>query len=210
MIKPLSQIIMEPTRTEERILQAATEVFIMKGYDGSTMQEIANRASINKSLLHYYYRSKDKLFARVFSMVFHLFIPRFIKIFESDKGLFEKIEAFTGQYIDIILKNPYIPMFVMRELANNPDRLAGVVRQLGLNPEKAFQSIREEIDRGNIIEIDPRQLMVNVIALCIFPFAGKPMLRAILFENDEKMYHEFLEQRKTEVSRFIINSIRVS
>jgi AcrR family transcriptional regulator len=201
---------MEPTSTEERILQAATEVFIMKGYDGSTMQDIASRASINKSLLHYYYRSKDKLFSKVFSMVFHLFIPKFMKIFESDMGLFDKIEAFTGQYIDVILKNPYIPMFVMRELTNNPDRLAGLVKQLGLNPEKAFQAIRDEIKKGTIIEIEPRQLMVNIIALCIFPFAGKPMLRAILFDNDEESYREFLEQRKKEVSRFVINSIRVS
>lgn len=202
---------MEPTSTEERILQAATEVFIMKGYDGSTMQEIASRASINKSLLHYYYRSKDKLFTKVFSMVFHhLFIPKVIKIFESDMSLFEKIEAFTGQYIDVILKNPYIPMFVLRELANNPDRLAGFVKQLGLDPEKAFQAIRDEIEKGTIIEIEPRQLIVNIIALCIFPFAGKPMLRAILFDNDEESYREFLEQRKKEVSRFVINSIRVS
>jgi AcrR family transcriptional regulator len=202
---------MEHTSTEEKILQAATEVFIMKGYDGSTMQEIANRASINKSLLHYYYRSKDKLFTKVFSMVFHhLFIPKVIKIFESDMSLFEKIEAFTEQYIDVILKNPYIPMFVMRELTNNPNRLAGFAKQLGLNPEKAYQSIQKEIEKGNIRETEPRQLMVNIIALCIFPFAGKPMLKAILFDNDEEHYHAFLKQRKTEVSRFIINSIRVS
>jgi AcrR family transcriptional regulator len=201
---------MEQTSTEEKILQAATEVFIMKGYDGSTMQEIANKASINKSLLHYYYRSKDKLFTRVFSMVFqHLFIPKIIKIFESDMSLFEKIEAFTEQYIDTILKNPYIPMFVMRELTNNPERLAGLAKQLGLDPEKAYQSINEEIQKGNIREIEPRQLMVNIIAMCIFPFAGKPMLKAILFDNDEQAYHEFLKQRKKEVSGFIINSIRI-
>ena len=199
---------MESTKTEDKILQAATEVFIMKGYDGSTMQEIANRASINKSLLHYYYRSKDKLFAKVFGMVFQLFVPKFNKIFDSDLDLFEKIETFSEQYIELIIKNPYIPMFVMRELTNNPKRLSGAVQQLGLNPDKAFQAVREEIDRGRIIDIDPRQLLVNIISLSIFPFAGKPMIRAILFENDDEAYHEFLESRKKEVSKFIINSIR--
>jgi len=199
---------MEPTNTEEKILQAATEVFIMKGYDGSTMQEIANKASINKSLLHYYYRSKDKLFARVFGMVFQLFVPKFTRIFESDDSLFEKIEAFTEQYIDIILRNPYIPMFVMRELTNNPNRLAEVVKHIGIRPEKAVQSIQEEIDKGNIIDIMPRQLIVNIISLCIFPFAAKPLIKAILFENDDDTYGEFLESRKKEVSKFIINSIR--
>ncbi len=199
---------MESKSTEERILQSATEVFILKGYDGSTMQEIADNASINKSLLHYYYRSKDKLFSRVFGMVFHLFLPRLNRIFESDLGIFEQIEQFTELYIDTILKNPYIPMFVMREITNNPNRLAEVVKHIGLRPEKAFQSIQQEIDKGTIVDIDPRQLIVNIIAMSIFPFAGKPMLKAILFEGDDKAYQDFLVSRKKEVSKFIINSIR--
>ncbi len=201
---------MEPTKTEEKILQAATEAFIMKGFDGTTMQEIADRASINKSLLHYYYRSKDKLFAKVFSIVFQLFIPKMIRIFESDASLFEKIEKVTEQYIGIILKNPYIPMFVLRELSNNPARLNQAVQQIGLNPEVASRMIEEEIEKGTIIDIDPKQLIVNIIALCIFPFAGKPIVKAIIFENDDQSYQEFLESRKKEVSQFIINSIRKS
>lgn len=201
---------MEPTNTEEKILQAATEAFIMKGFDGTTMQEIADRASINKSLLHYYYRSKDKLFAKVFGMVFHLFIPKMIRIFESDASLFEMIEKVTEQYISIILKNPYIPLFVLRELSNNPARLNQVVQQIGLNPAVASRMIEEEIEKGTIIDIDPRQLIVNIIALCIFPFAGKPIVKAIIFENDDQAYQEFLESRKKEVSQFIINSIRKS
>ena len=201
---------MEPTKTEEKILQAATEAFIMNGFDGTTMQEIADRASINKSLLHYYYRSKDKLFAKVFSIVFQLFIPKMIRIFESDASLFEKIEKVTEQYIGIILKNPYIPMFVLRELSNNPARLNQAVQQIGLNPAVASRMIEEEIEKGTIIDIDPRQLIVNIIALCIFPFAGKPIVKAIIFENDDQAYQEFLESRKKEVSQFIINSIRKS
>jgi len=201
---------MEPINTEEKILQAATEAFIMKGFDGTTMQEIADRASINKSLLHYYYRSKDKLFAKVFGILFQLFIPKMIRIFESDASLFEKIEKVTEQYIGIILKNPYIPMFVLRELSNNPARLNQAVQQIGLNPEVASRMIEEEIEKGAIIDIDPRQLIVNIIALCIFPFAGKPIVKAIIFENDDLAYQEFLESRKKEVSQFIINSIRKS
>jgi len=99
-------------------------------------------------------------------------------------------------------------MFVMRELTNNPNRLAEVVKHIGIRPEKAVQSIQEEIDKGNIIDIMPRQLIVNIISLCIFPFAAKPLIKAILFENDDDTYGEFLESRKKEVSKFIINSIR--
>jgi len=56
--------------TEDRIVDAAKTVFINKGMDGARMQEIANEAGINKALLHYYFRTKNKLFEKVFSLVF--------------------------------------------------------------------------------------------------------------------------------------------
>ena len=60
--------------TEEKILKAAEEVFVQKGLDGARMQEIADKAGINKSLLHYYYRTKDKLFSKVFKIISHIFL----------------------------------------------------------------------------------------------------------------------------------------
>ncbi|MBE9491838.1 MAG: TetR/AcrR family transcriptional regulator [Bacteroidetes bacterium] len=195
-------------KTEEIILRAAKKVFTRKGYDGTTMQKIADEAGINKALLHYYYRTKDKLFLKVFRIVFQLFVPKMGKIFSSEMTLFEKIEAFADTYIQILINNPYIPVFVMKEITSNPKRLSNAVKYLGVDPEQLFQPIRDEIKKGNIEPIDPRQLFVNLIGLCIFPIAAKPMVMAILFNNNEEEYLKFLQERKKEVPRFIINSIR--
>lgn len=194
--------------TEGIIMQAARKVFMEKGFDGATMQDIANEAGINKSLLHYYYRSKEKLFREIFLNVFRMFIPKFGEIFMSEKSIFEKIEDFAEHYIEMMIRNPLIPSFVLREISTNPGSLVDAMKDMGMQPDFILQAIKAETEKGNIIEIDPRQLLVNIIGLCIFPFAAKPLLARVLFSSDEEAYATFLEERKKEVPKFINQSIR--
>jgi AcrR family transcriptional regulator len=195
------------TSTEEAILVKAREVFMQHGYDGTSMQMIADAAGINKSLLHYYYRSKENLFARIFSNVFREFVPHLGKVFMSEMSLEEKIRAFTDRYIQIFIENPLIPIFVMQELSKNPQHLADLIREAGLNPEMVMAGIKVALEQEGIMDIDPRQFMVNLLGLCIFPFAARPLIQRMLFSNDEVAYNDFLQQRKREVAEFIINAI---
>ena len=89
----------QDNQTEDRIFEAATEVFIEKGLDGSRMQDIADRAGINKSLLHYYYRSKDKLFNTVFEMIAMKMLKKFAPVFEGNLTFEEKIRFFFREHI---------------------------------------------------------------------------------------------------------------
>src|SRR3954462_1734201 len=93
--------------TEERILSAAQKVFLAKGMDGARMQDIADEAGINKALLHYYFRSKDKLFEQIFLNVATAFLPKIFFILKGENTLFEKIEKFCDEYITQIIKTPY-------------------------------------------------------------------------------------------------------
>ena len=79
--------------TEERILAAAKKVFIHKGMYGARMQDIADEAGINKALLHYYFRNKEKLFEVIFKDAAGQLFPTINMIFESDSPLFEKLES---------------------------------------------------------------------------------------------------------------------
>src|SRR5271156_3051845 len=101
---------------EQRILAAAKKVFLLKGMDGARMQDIADEAGINKALLHYYFRSKEKLFEVIFREAMDQLFPRIIGILNADKPLFDKIESFCGEYVGMLLNNPYLPMFVMNEV----------------------------------------------------------------------------------------------
>lgn len=200
---------LKETDTEQIILLAAKEVFFKKGYDGARMQEIADEAGINKALLHYYFRSKDKLFEAIFNDAFQKFLPRVVEKMLSNASFEEKIEAFVENYITVIMEVPQIPIFILNEINRNPDRIVGVLKKIGLQPEIIFQGIRKDIELGKIRNIDPRHLIINTIGLCVFPFAGKPLLQNIFFNNDAGEYHKFLIERKKEVAQFIINSIKL-
>lgn len=196
--------------TEEQILKVARKVFMQHGYDGTSMQMIADEAGINKSLLHYYYRSKEKLFREVFSKVFSQFIPHLGIIFMSDMGLEQKIYAFADRYIDVFIENPLIPIFVMQELSKNPDYLAELVKGAGIDPEHLLGKISQALENEGVYIRDPRHFFVNLVGLCIFPFAARPLVQRMLFGNDEEAYNEFLEERKKEVPKLMLNAIKNS
>ena len=195
------------TETESLILDAARKVFLENGFDGTTMQKISDEAGINKALLHYYFRSKDRLFEAVFIEAFSRMIPNLMKIFASEAEFTDKIKGFIDTYITALQQYPQIPLFILHELHRNPDRIIELIHSTGMNPDFVINIIRQEIKNGKIAAIDPYQLMVNMLAMCIFPFAARPMIQGFVFKNDEKAFELFLEKRKTEVANFIIKAI---
>jgi TetR/AcrR family transcriptional regulator len=195
------------TETEVLILDAARKVFLANGFDGTTMKMIADEAGINKALLHYYFRSKDRLFEGVFVEAFSRMIPNLMKIFASEASFPDKISGLVNTYISALQHYPQIPQFILHELHRNPGRIIELIHSTGMNPDFVINIIRQEIKKGTIIEIDPVQLLVNLLALCIFPFAARPMIQGFILKNDAQKFELFLEQRKTEVAEFIIKAI---
>jgi AcrR family transcriptional regulator len=194
--------------TEEKIIVAAEKVFIEKGLAGARMQEIANEAGINKSLLHYYYRSKEKLFTMVFKLAFKTIAPDLIKAFEGDEDFFTRIERFVFAYLSIIDKNPHIPGFIISELGNNPKRLVDIIGYLDLDIQPVYDAIEEEIQKKTIKEIEPSDLIINIVALCVFPIVAKPIIEKIVFKGSEEEYKKMLDRRKVEAARFVISAIK--
>lgn len=195
--------------TEEQILSAARKVFMIKGLAGARMQDIANEAGINKALLHYYFRSKDKLFEHVFLELTKNFIPQIISILESDLPLFEKIEHFCRLYIGSIKETPFIPLFVINEINRQPDEFLN--RMWGRkkpNLSVLRQQIEGAIRKKQIRNIDPMQLILHMVSLCIFPFLAKPMMQRLGSLSD-KAYEQLITERINEVPAFIIESIKL-
>lgn len=196
------------SESELNILDAARKMFLRYGFDGTTMQMIANESNINKALVHYYFRNKERLFEAVFMEAFSQMIPNLFSIFTAEIDFFDKIRSFIDAYISALLKYPQIPLFILHELKRNPDRVIQLIKSSGIKPEFILDTFREEIRKGSIVPIDPYQLMVNMLALCIFPFAARPMIQGFIFNNDETAYQDFLENRKQQVTDFIIKAIK--
>lgn len=196
------------TNTEQLILEAAKVVFIKKGMEGARMQEIANEAGINKALLHYYFRSKDKLFTAVFKESFLKLLPNLVELLKSDINLFDKIRFIVSNYIDIINANPLLPSFVITELSRNPETVVTMIKSSGMNPAYFINQVQEEVENGTIEPVQPLHLIVNMLALCIFPFVAKPIITNVIFHQDQQQFELFIQERKKEVSDLIINSIK--
>lgn len=195
--------------TENKIAKAANDEFVERGYSGARMQAIADKAGINKSLLHYYYRTKDKLFELVFSNAIKLLFPKIFKIFKNDQTLLDKIRTFTSEYIDLIIKNPHIPNFIIHELNTNPNGIATHLSDLDFNLDPLRNQISESIINGEIIEIDSNELIINIVSLCVFPIVAKPIIKSVVYNNSIDDYNALIEKRKISVANFVINSIKV-
>ena len=194
--------------TEEKILSAAKKVFLKEGMAGARMQDIADEAGINKAMLHYYFRSKEKLFEKIFTELSQHFFPRLVRIFESDYSLFRKIESFVAEYIDQMRQTPYLPIFVLNEVNRQPE--AFIKKMMGDRkpPIKKFiDDVQAEAKKGVIKPVNPLQLLLNIISLCVFPFVARPMFQLVT-NIDKAMFDKILEQRKDEVSKFIIAAIK--
>jgi len=191
--------------TESKILEAAKRVFVKKGLDGARMQEIADEAGINKALLHYYFRSKEKLFMTIFKVELNNFFPRLIPVLLSKDMTYEqKIKHFVDEYIDLFLRNPFLPAFVLREANRNPEIIAQFIVESGINAGQIKDVMKVLSHELGLSVNEVLHLMVTTVSSCIFPFAGKPIIEQVLFDGNEGNYQKFLAERKKYVADFVI------
>lgn len=195
--------------TEEKIKEAAKNVFVRNGYAGARMQDIADEAGINKALLHYYYRSKEKLFELIFFEVFDVVIPQLKAKVNNYQSVEEKITAFVSTYIDVIQANPHVPIFVLHELSQDADRFVEKLKQRQIFPEIAqfMLQLMNEMEAGKIKSFQPIHLFMNIISMCAFPFVAKPLLQAVSGMGKEE-WTVLMNERKAEVTRFILSAIK--
>lgn len=197
----------EELSTEDKIFEAARRVFLKQGPQ-ARMQDVAEEAGITQSLLHYYYRSRDRLFEAVFRKEASRLIPREIGILNSDLSIEEKVRTLIDDYLEFLQNNPHLPSFVAYEINYHPERLQGF---LGTVVKPDMQKLRDQLDaraaEGTMRPIRPEQFLVNLLSLCVFPFIVRPMLHAML-GLDEDRFREFIDQRRLEMPDFFLNSLR--
>lgn len=202
--------------TEQRILQAARKVFVSRGTAGARMQEIAAEAGVNQALLHYYFRSKDRLASAVFREAAARLLPAVVRVLGSDEALETKVERFVHLYIDTVRHSPFLPAYVISELHHHPERIATLQDSpQGSEPARLIRSLLRELGKeleaqaaaGKIRPITPEQFVANLMGLVVIPFVARPVLTAA-FDMDEAAFDRFLDDRRESLSAFILNALR--
>ncbi|MCG8476460.1 MAG: TetR/AcrR family transcriptional regulator [Cytophagales bacterium] len=191
--------------TEQKILEAAKREFFEKGFKGARMQAIADRAEINKGLLHYYFKSKERLFTRVFDeSAGKLFRGVVTDGIDKKLPFLETVELFIDRYMDLIKANVDLPKFVLTEINEDPKRF---IERAGVRNRKAMiASVQEHYDlavrQGTIRDVGLVHLLLSVVSLSVFPFLVKPMVQEIL-TIDEKSFIQLVEERREYVKQMI-------
>src|SRR2546423_462692 len=121
MVKSFSQS--RDRDTERWILDAAHAVFLRHGTAGARMQEIAREAGVNSALLHYYFRTKDRLAASVFERAAGQLLPAVIRVLGSDAELEAKVEQVVDIELRQLTATPYLPGSILSELTHHPEPL---------------------------------------------------------------------------------------
>ena len=202
--------------TEQRILDAAHEVFVRRGSAGARMQEIAAEAGVNQALLHYYFRSKDRLAKAAFERAASQLMPAVIQVLGSDGDLEHKVARVIDLEIDHLSRAPYLPGYIISEITHHPERVRELIAAMtGLSPEiirpRVVATLGGQLDAriksGTMRPIAPDQFIVNLMSLCIFPFAARPMISALL-GLDEAGFARFIARRRDDLTSFFLRALR--
>lgn len=199
------------TATEIKIIEAATEIFLQKGKDGARLQEIADKAGINKAMLHYYFRSKDRLYQQVFATQISRFFTSFIDAIPETEDIREFLEYFVENYVRYISANEGLVRFVIWEIQSGaramPRHIRNLFKSKGYNKPLFLDIIQKAIDGGKIRPLDPVNFVINLLALCAYPFIARPILEKV-FTGLKISSEAFIQQRKSEILNMIWEGIK--
>jgi len=198
--------------TEEKIKEAARRVFMKKGYAATRTRDIAEESGYNIALLNYYFRSKQKLFDIIMVEHLQLFIQSILPIVnDSATTLFEKIDLLISHYVDMLINNPDLPLFVLSEINADPAKLA---TKLGIDDKRRtdvyiLKQWKELVAAKKIPNVNPIHIMMNVISMIIFPFVGSPLIRNRTGISIEQ-FNVLMEERKKLIPIWVKAMIKAS
>lgn len=191
--------------TEERILEAAKEVFMKYGLYGARMQDIADTAKINKALLHYYFRSKEKLFDAVFEGALSKYFEQMTVFGDVSLPVEQRIYKYIDNIFAFLAEYPQMSMFILKEIGLNDKLFREKVEIMKTNNGPTLIPVLgEAMARKEIPEIDPVIFMMNLHSLCAYPFLATPIFKSIVTRNGNEWQEEHQRMKlKQSVKEFV-------
>lgn len=197
----------EAITMENRIIEAAKQVFVRKGYEATKMGDIATEAGIGRTALHYYYRTKDMLFDAIFDQLMDALLPNLEVIMDEDLPFLEKLPKIIVQYAKTLRSNPLFPVFVINELQRDPEHIYGSILKdpSRVKPIVRLQAqIKAEMEQGILRKMPLVYTATTLISLLIFPLLVRNPVTTIFLEGDTEKFDAFLEERIPYVTDIMI------
>jgi AcrR family transcriptional regulator len=184
--------------TQTKIKHAARMMFHKKGFAATRTRDIASEADINIALLNYYFRSKQKLFDIIMMETMQAFFQAMIGVLNDEQSSFkEKVTVIANNYIELLLVEPEIPLFLMNEVRNSPSEF---FQKLPLNDfflnSILMKQYKELVKAGKIMKVDPIHFLINLLGLTVFPFVASPMVKKVGALSDKEFQLMMIERKK--------------
>ena len=197
--------------TEQIILEAAEAEFLEKGYGNAKTVAIAQRAGVSHSMLHYYYRTKEQLFQKIFKEKVQTLTQMFSVVFEQNTDFSETLRRLVETQFQFLMQNPQLPMFIFREILSNKENRDWAIKILFPHLFPFLSTIENmlnaEIKKGTVRPIAMTNLLMNILSINISVFVALPVLKEHLHLESKEMVTTFLNERCESNVQFILNAI---
>lgn len=196
-------------QNRQKAIEAAIAEFQKNGFKQSSMSSIAKEAGISKKELRTYFVNKDDIFKHVFLELYGRISPQLQDIMDGEMTVIEKIRHFINNYVSFINDYKFLPLGLIRKLNSKTDFAKEFIVNLRMpNPESFYSQVEKEIENGRIRKINPKQLMVNIFALSVFPHVASPLMKDFINAGNDE-FEAIKEKGTSEVADFVINSILI-
>ena len=204
---------MNDQHMETRIREVAQELFFKRGYAATSTTQIAREVGCTQALVHYYYRTKENLFRQIFLEQVEAALNVVGRSLASEMSFDDFIRSAISMYFDALIQNPRLPYFVLEELANNPERRKYLREHFVKKPSYVLLymqlegRVKAEQQAGRLAKVEPFDIMMSVASLTVFTFISLPMYQDLLSRTDDQV-REFVEHRKAEITRLVLQGLR--
>ncbi len=189
--------------TEALIKDTARDIYFKEGRFGATTQEIAKAAGVNRTLINYYFRSRDNLVSLIFREALEREEIFSEKILFSDQPFREKVAQYIDQNFKQSREFPYLETYIVSQL--NEGQFYSKKEDWERFIRRFEDEYQAEIQAGRVAEISPMQFILNLISLISFPFAARPLLQSSLRMTDTD-YDRILEERKEIIMKVLFKN----
>ena len=196
---------------ETKIIEIAKQQFIENGFAETSMSDIAAKVGINRPGLHYYFRTKERMFQAVFGEIVLFLLPKIQDIvLQKDKPVTERVWGVIDAYFEVFSENPRLPLFVMRESNRDVNHLINTLADLRLerNFLEIARSLQDEMDSGRLKPVPLRFVFFTFYSLLIMPFVMKDLCASLFLEKGES-FEEMFARWKPYIVMQMDNLLRV-
>lgn len=188
---------------EQAILEAAEREFLAKGFDGARTTSIARTAGVTHAMLHYYFRTKERIFERILDEKMRLMGESILKAFGNPElPLPERLRQGIESHFDFVAANAELPRFLINEVFARPERYEAMRQRIRRILDPLLAGLQRDLDeaaaRGEADPMDALMLLLDIISLNVFPFLTYPLL-APLLGNLAEDRDRFFALRKAEI-----------